>query len=106
MPPGTAYVYCGPGAGFRSALSAEQSLREALLPAVRVRQRGWHGGAQRVGASCASASSLPLFRGGRRAGAGGRPWLKRLGPSSLSRVLQLQHTPEELHQSSMRRWSA
>lgn len=32
----TAYVYSGPGAGYRSALSAVRSLREALVPAVRV----------------------------------------------------------------------
>ena len=32
----SAYVYCGPGAGFRSALSAVQSLRDALIDRVRV----------------------------------------------------------------------
>lgn len=31
-----AYVYCGPGAGTRSVLSTLHSLREALVPAVKV----------------------------------------------------------------------
>lgn len=34
----SAYVYVGPGAGFRSAMSAMQSLREALVGAVQVRK--------------------------------------------------------------------
>ena len=35
-PPAAAYVYCGPGAGTRSVLSTLHSLREALVPAVKV----------------------------------------------------------------------
>lgn len=34
----SAYVYVGPGAGFRSAMSAMQSLREALVGTVQVRK--------------------------------------------------------------------
>ena len=39
-PASAAYVYCGPGAGTRSVLSALHSLREALVPAVKVRRAG------------------------------------------------------------------
>ena len=37
-PPPAAFVYSGPGAGTRSVLSTLQSLREVLLPSVKVGQ--------------------------------------------------------------------